>query len=191
MDQSESDHAQTNRTIGSIEVTSISSPTVSSSYIDHDPASTFTNHHHHPNHNAVPHSLRRTPMFLPTGTPASSSATTTTGAAGSAATAVPHHLSSSLRNNNAHHNHHHHHHHNRNSSGGGGHNGHNITSAHSTSTHSTSNASSHQHLQSSSPHRSRRTTAGDPNNPAAADTATLSANMIKSGLYPVSGNKRR
>ena len=160
MDDSDN-HMQANRTIGSIEVTSISSPISSS--VDYHPNSSSTSHphnnhhhHHHSRHDRsnvppVPHSLRRTPMFLPS---TSSSAGTTA-----------HHLSSSLRNTNPHQ-------HVRSSS----HN--NITqSTHSSS--SNSNSSSHQHLQA-------RSAGGDPNHP---ENSALNANMIKSGLYPVSGKR--
>lgn len=166
MDHSESDHAQTNRTIGSIEVTSISSHPISSSscttFIDADPSSNFSssrvNHDH-----AVPHSLRRTPMFLPSSSNNMSSNSPAT-------VVVPHHLSSSLRHNSKGNSNTHHHH--RNTSNGQNHS--------SSSTNSTSNASSHHHLHRPH-HRS-----SDPNHPE-AETAVLSANMIKSGLYPVSG----
>ena len=154
----ESDHksGEENRTIGtSIDVTSISSPISSSAFVDRNPSSSGQNshHHHHNHHNeTIPHSLRRTPMFLPS----SSSSGTSTGAQ------LPHHLSNNLRSN-----HHHHHHHQP----------HRQQRSHLSSDVS---SSSHHHLNSStSGHRIRST--GIEENPQ-----NLNANMIKSGLYPVS-----
>ena len=193
--------AQANRTLGSIEVTSISSP-ISYATTGASAADTDDRHHHHHNprshakrHSAssssfsrhegsnggfstaavaaaaaVPHSLRRTPMFLPiSGTPGNSSSSATGVASHPAATAgVPHHLSSSLR---AHHP--------------------SLQQQHAGS--NSSHASSQHQLHSNQRrHPSTHETDGSSGSGSGIHSnglgsSALNANMIKSGLYPVSG----